>query len=77
MSEIGENQENIDVKRKQELDRSWVVCASQRVIWYLQKLGRIISVVIDHQMEEKVGNYWLVWTIIIMQQTSKIIPVFT
>ena len=29
MSQIGESQGKIDVKRKQELDGSWVVCATQ------------------------------------------------
>jgi len=32
MNQIGDNLGNVEVKKKQELDGSWVVCANQRTI---------------------------------------------
>jgi len=32
MNQIGDNRDNVEVKKKQELDGSWVICANQRTI---------------------------------------------
>jgi hypothetical protein len=32
MNQIGDDRGNVEVKKKQELDGSWVVCANQRTI---------------------------------------------
>jgi len=32
MNQVGDNLDNVEVKKKQELDGSWVICANQRTI---------------------------------------------